>query len=59
MLKTMAAKTKHANEPTNYSLQRALRPSIEEPNSQLLTMSYWIGPKKYQSLTPLPSICAL
>jgi hypothetical protein len=32
MLKPMAGKTKHANEPTNYSLQRALRPSIEEPN---------------------------
>jgi hypothetical protein len=59
MLKPMAGKTKHANEPTNYSLQGALRPSIEEPNSQLLTMSYWIGPKKYQSLTPLQSICAL
>jgi hypothetical protein len=32
MLKPMAGKTKHANEPTNYSLQRALRSSIEEPN---------------------------
>jgi len=28
----MAGRTKHANEPTNYSLQKAVRPSIEEPN---------------------------